>query len=638
MPGSVSAVDGSTQAPLRLGARIPILAVRRSLVLLPTRERRKLLLVSVAQMSLGILDLLGIALVGMVATAAVSGVQRTTWPSWMQSILDPLGLGGLTNSQLVGLLGALAVVALVGKTAASAYLSRRVIIFLARQQADASARLARELLARPLMDVQRWSTSEVLYALSAGVGAAVIGVLGSSVIAVAEIFLFVILAVSLLIVDPVLTIVAALVFGGILYLLQVVLGRLSAANARRLAEAAMGTTSAVQEALATYREASVLNRRELYVSRFESLVRVTARASGGNQFILEIPKYVLETALIVASFGLAIIQFVTKDLLAATTTVAIFLTAGFRIIPAMLRLQAAGINIRNGSEGGRMTFELAEYLHDNPDSADASHHRALPTDQHELRATLSGEYPGFTPAVILESVTFQYPNSATPALIEASLSIPPGGSIALVGSTGAGKSTLADVILGVLHPDSGTVLVGGLSPRGAISQWPGALAYVPQAVALVDGTIRDNVALGLPLEVVDDDVVWEALERAHLDKFLKQAREGLDTHVGERGIRLSGGQRQRLGIARALYTRPLLLVLDEATSALDAETELAIVETLKSLEGTVTTVTIAHRLATVRAVDMVYYLDHGRITAYGSFAEVRSQVPDFERQAALLGL
>ena len=637
-PGTVSAVEGSGQAPLGLGARIPILAVRQSLALLPTKQRRKLLLVSLAQMSLGILDLLGIALIGMVVTAAVSGVQQTSWPPWMQAILDPIGLGGLSNSQLVGLLGALAVLALVGKTLASAYLSRRIITFLAEQQAEASARLARELLARPLIDVQRWSTAEVLYALSAGVGAAVIGVLGSSVIALAEIFLFAIIALSLLIVDPLLTVVIALVFGGLLYLLQVVLGRLSAANARRLAESAMGTTSAVQEALTTYRETAVLNRRELYTERFERLVRITAKASGGNQFILEIPKYVLETALIVASFGLAVIQFLTKDLLAAATTVSIFLTSGFRIIPAMLRLQAAGINIRNGSEGGRMTFEIADFLRDNPDLENALAHRPLPSDRTLLLEALRGEYLDFSPGIELDAVTFTYPAASVPALIDASLVVPPGGSIALVGSTGAGKSTLADVILGVLHPDTGSVRVGGVSPREAISRWPGALAYVPQAVALVDGTIRDNVALGLPREVVNDELVWEALERAHLDGFLRQARDGLDTYVGERGIRLSGGQRQRLGIARALYTRPLLLVLDEATSALDAETELLIVDTLHALEGVVTTVTIAHRLATVRAVDTVYYLEHGRISAQGSFQDVRAQVPDFERQAALLGL
>jgi ABC-type multidrug transport system fused ATPase/permease subunit len=638
--GSVEAAREAPPAgaPLGAGRRIPVPAIRQALVLLPTSERRRLLLVSVVQMSLGILDLIGIALVGLVATAAVSGVQRTAWPGWMQSLLDPLGLGGLTNSQLVGLFGALAAIALIGKTAASAYMSRRVIRFLARQQADVSARLARELLARPLLDVQRWSTAEVLYSLSAGVGAAVIGILGSSVMALAELFLFGIIAVSLFIVDPALTLMAGALFGLIVFLLQVVLGRMSAANARRLADSAMGTTSAVQEALSTYREATVLNRRELYVDRFEKLVRVSAHATGGNQYILEVPKYVLETTLIVASFGVAIVQFLTKDLLAAATTVAVFLTSGFRIIPALLRLQAAGINIRNGAEGARTTFELAGYLHDNPNHPEVDVVSPLPQDVQELRRSLSRGHLDFTPDVFVDDVSVTYPDSSNPAIMDVTLHVPAGKSAALVGSTGAGKSTLADVILGVLHPDRGTVRVGGVSPRHAIAQWPGGLAYVPQTVALVDGTVRDNVALGLPTEAVDDAQVWEALSRAHLADFLRDARDGLDTHIGERGIRLSGGQRQRLGIARALYTRPLLLVLDEATSALDAETEQAIGDTLRSLEGTVTTVTIAHRLATIRAVDTVYYLEKGRIAAFGTFEEVRSQVHDFDRAAALLGL
>lgn len=164
------------------------------------------------------------------------------------------------------------------------------------------------------------------------------------------------------------------------------------------------------------------------------------------------------------------------------------------------------------------------------------------------------------------------------------------------------------------------------------------MAYVPQAVALVEGSVRDNVALGLPREAIDDDRVWEALERAHLAAFLRQSRDSLDTEVGERGIRLSGGQRQRLGIARALYTRPRLLVLDEATSALDAETEMTVVETLKELEGEVTTVTIAHRLATVRTVETVVFMREGRVVSSGTFDEVRTAVPDFDRQASLLGL
>jgi ATP-binding cassette subfamily C protein len=164
------------------------------------------------------------------------------------------------------------------------------------------------------------------------------------------------------------------------------------------------------------------------------------------------------------------------------------------------------------------------------------------------------------------------------------------------------------------------------------------VAYVPQDVAMANGTVRENVALGLPVEIIDDDWVWDALNRAHLGEFLRDSREGLDTVIGENGIKLSGGQRQRLGIARALYTRPKLLVLDEATSALDAATEQAIAKTLQELEGTVTTVTIAHRLATIKHCDLVVYLEGGRAQAQGSFSEVRALAPQFDRQAQLLGL
>lgn len=639
MPDLGDAHVGEPESRKGITGRIPVPAIRSALRLLQRRERWLLGLAAGVQMSLSLLDLLGIALVGMVAAVAVSGVQSTALPGWLTPILDVLGLEGLTRSQLVGFLGLAAALALVSKTAISAFLTRKLITFLAGQQAVVSSRLARSLLSRPLLDVQRWSTAEVLYALSAGTGAAVIGVLGSAVAVVAEVFLFVIVAASLFVVDPSLTLIAAILFGGILYVLQIVLGRASARNARRLADASIGTTSAVQEALTTYREATVLNRRELYVKRFENLVIVSARAVGGNQYILEVPKYVLETALIVATFGLALFQFLTKDLSAAATTVAVFMTAGFRIIPAMLRLQAAGINIRNGAEGARSTFELADFLEWNPVSrAMATSNVGLPEDPKRIREMVAAGHPGFEPTVRVDGALVTYRGTNGPALADVSLVAPKGTSVALVGSTGAGKSTLADVILGVIDPDAGSVTVGGESPRSAIERWPGAMAYVPQAVALVDGTIRDNVALGLPTEAVDDERVWEALKRAHLAEFLSAGREGLDTHVGERGIRLSGGQRQRLGIARALYTRPLLLVLDEATSALDAETEQLIVQTLDELEGSVTTITVAHRLATVRRADQLIYLEHGRLVASGSFDEVRKQVPDFDRQASLLGL
>jgi ABC-type multidrug transport system fused ATPase/permease subunit len=235
-------------------------------------------------------------------------------------------------------------------------------------------------------------------------------------------------------------------------------------------------------------------------------------------------------------------------------------------------------------------------------------------------------------------VSLTYPHKNSRAISEISLSIPAGASIAFVGPSGAGKTTIIDVLLGVLNPDEGSVLISGLSPLLAVSKWPGAVSYVPQDVVIAAGTIRENVSLGYPSESVTDELVHSALRVAHLDQFVASLPLGIDTQVGERGAKISGGQRQRLGIARAMFTRPQLLVLDEATSSLDGETEASVSQAINSLRGSTTVVMIAHRLSTVRNADIVVYLSEGKVVSMGSFDEVRQSVPDFDRQALLMGL
>jgi ATP-binding cassette, subfamily B, bacterial PglK len=617
-----------------------VAAVRRALDLLPGRQRKRLLLAAAIQMSLNLLDLIGIALIGLVAAIAASGVgAKAPIPPIVEQLFDRLGLGGLTVSQMSVIVAFTAVFVLVLKTALQAIMSRRIFRFLANRQAEVSANLARQFLSRPLLFVQRWTTSEAIYALGSGVGAATVAVLGSSITILAEVSLFVIVFVTLMLVDPLVTISAVVIFAGVVSITYRIISRRGQRNSQVITTASIDTLSAVSEALQTYRETTVLNRREMYIAKYQGLIGRYAVATASNAYIMEVPKYVLEATLYLAVLALGVVQFiVNQNLTAAAATVAVFLAAGMRVVPALLRLQGAAITIRNASVSAQPTFYLADALkHGASDASVIQRADDLGTPD-AIRERIAAGHGDFDASIVVQGVSVTYLDAAEPALIDASLAASPGTSVALVGSTGAGKSTLADVIIGVLEPDSGFVTISGVSPREAISRWPGAISYVPQAVALVAGSVRENVALGLPTDAIDDDMVWEALTRAHLADFLRESREGLDTSIGERGIRLSGGQRQRLGIARALYTRPRLLVLDEATSALDAETELAIIRTLDDLEGEVTTITVAHRLATVRRADQLLYLQDGHVVCRGTFDEVRLQVHDFDRQASLLGL
>jgi ABC-type multidrug transport system fused ATPase/permease subunit len=610
-------------------------SVKKGISLLDAGKRRLLIFAAILQVSLGLLDLLGIALIGLVAAVAVSGVGVTQIPAPAEDLLSTLRMGNLTVSQISIILALSAVTILILKTGLSALMARKIMFFLANRQAELSVKLARNFLSRPLAVIQKWTTSEATYALGGGASAATVSLLGPGIVIASEVFLFLIVGVSLLLFDPILTIAAFSLFLSIVLILQRVLGRWSARNAQIMTDASIANLTIVSEALSTYRESTVLNRRDLYVAKFETNALTSARTSALSAYIMEIPKYVLEAALYFGILVLAVVQFLTKDWGAAAATTALFLAAGSRIIPALLRLQGAGIAIRNSSIQAQPTFFMYDYLTALPNNEISSTARIT---AEEIHRSIESGYPGFSADIVMENVGIRYESSADPAVTDISFSCSAGNSVALVGSTGAGKSTLADLILSVLDPDRGRVLVGGVSPREAIHHWPGAISYVPQNVALTIGSVRENVAMGLPRDLIDDQLVWDALRRAHLADFLTEFREGIDTNVGERGFRLSGGQRQRLGIARALYTRPKLLVLDEATSALDSETEQAIIEMLNELESEVTTVTVAHRLATVRRADLLIYLKDGHSIAQGTFEEVRALAPDFDRQAALLGL
>lgn len=220
--------------------------------------------------------------------------------------------------------------------------------------------------------------------------------------------------------------------------------------------------------------------------------------------------------------------------------------------------------------------------------------------------------------IVLQDITYAYPNSEKLIFDHADMKIPVGASVGIVGTTGAGKSTIVDILLGLLVTKSGTVYADGVDVKTAYRKWLKNIGYIPQMIFMLDDTIRKNVAFGVPEEKIDEDRIWEALREAQLDEFVRSLPEGLDTGIGERGIRLSGGQRQRIGIARALYYDPEVLIMDEATSALDNGTEKAIMDSINRLQGKKTLIIIAHRLQTIEKCDMVYRVEDGKIVPEGA--------------------
>lgn len=605
---------------------------KQSLRLLNDRDRNKLVAITSIQVTLALFDLFGVLLLGLVGTLAVTTIQALPAPSAVESLASMIGLGSLSDVQLLTTMAAAAAGLLLVKSVLSTFFLRRVFLFLASRQVAVSASLAAALFSRPLTYVQRRSSQETSYALVSGAASATLVVLGQSVVLVAELSLLLVLGALLLVVDPLIALCSIAFFGLVAAILQLALGRWATKSGRDLAHADVASWDSIQEAVNAYREIIVSGRRQLYSERLRQLRWSAAKSSADLQFIGALPKYVFEVALVVGGFALATTLFLTQNTSSAVGTLALFIAAATRIMPAIPRVQGAALTIRNAAGMAVFTLEMAEEL-DFPSDVTESDGQV-----ERFTAALGSTYRNFVPTVQLKDATFTYPDAKDPAVENVSIEIESGSSLALVGPSGAGKSTLADIILGVLQPQKGEVRVGGLAPTETVERWPGAIACVPQDVLLANSTLRANVALGLPDHAVDDDMVWEALRQAQLVGVVAEGRDGLDTLVGERGVKLSGGQRQRLGLARALYSRPRLIVLDEATSALDAETEMAISKAIAALEGQVTVIIIAHRLSTVRNADTVLYLDNGAALAAGSFEAVRDSVPAFDRQAGLMGL
>jgi len=598
---------------------------KRAISVLSKKDRRKVSLVVIIQILMGFLDLMGVAVIGVLGALAISGVGSNAPGNRVQAALKLMQIENFSFQSQAAILGIFATVLLVGRTLLSVFFTRRILFFLSRRGAFISTTLVSRLLTKSLLTIQSRSTQDFLYSVTHGVNTVLLGIIGSAVMLISDTSLMIVMSLGLFLVDPVIALFSIIIFGVIGYLLY----KLMHVRAKKLGS--LGTRLSIQsnekivEVLSSYRESMVRNRRSFYAKEIGKLRVELADTQAELSFMPNISKYVIETSVIIGALIISASQFILQDATHAVATLAVFLSAGTRIAPAVLRLQQGAVQIRANIGTAGPTLDLIEEL-GNPELVE------------DLTDKLDLTHEGFEPQVLLKNVTFSYPGGAQPALDSVSLYIEPGTVVSIVGPSGAGKTTLIDVLLGVLDADSGIVLISNFPPHKTIAKWPGAISYVPQDVMVANGSIRENVSLGYPTNLATDSLIWNSLKIAHLQNHVENMEFELETQVGERGTRLSGGQRQRIGIARAMFTNPNLLVLDEATSSLDGETEANISDSINNLKGKVTVIMIAHRLSTVRNSDQVIYMDGGRVVSTGTFEAVRQAVPDFDKQAKLMGL
>ena len=597
----------------------------RAMSILSRKSKIKILIVSILQVLVSLLDLVGVALIGILGALTVTGVQSRAPGNRVMQILEFLGIENFTLQNQAAMLGSFATALFVARTFLTILFTRRTIHFLSRQGSILGSEIVRRILSRPITYLQSKSPQDLVYLTTIGANSVSLGVIGNFVTLVSDVSLLIVLSIGLFILDPLIAIETIGIFAVIAFILNGLLQK----KAKRLSEDQYRYTvlgnEQLLESFSSYREILVRNRRDYYAEQNAGIRNSLAGIHAETTFMPNISKYAIEITVIFGAFLFTGLQFFLQDAANAIATLSVFLAAGSRIAPAVLRVQQGAIQIQSSIGSALPTLELLAEL------SDVDH---LPLSSN----TIDLSHNGFENNIVFNAVSLKYPAKEDYALNEINLRIKPGSLVAVVGPSGAGKTSLVDVLLGVISPTSGSVLIGGERPLKCIEKWPGALSYVPQDVMISNTTVAANVALGFSSKMYDASLVNEALEVAQLSEFVSTLKDGINTEVGERGAQLSGGQRQRLGIARAMFTKPKLLVLDEATSALDGETEMLVSKAINSLKGSVTIILVAHRLSTVRDADLVLYMEEGKLLAHGSLSEVREAVPNFDRQAKLMGL
>jgi ABC-type multidrug transport system fused ATPase/permease subunit len=590
------------------------------LSLLERGARRRLAVALLGSLVAAALEIVGLALV-LPLLELLTGEPGVEHSGMVERVADVLGNPSQDDLELV--LAVLVIGSFALRTLLTILLRWWTLGFTLQGEAKLSARLLGLYLRAPYRYHLLRNSAELVRTLEAAVGDAFGRSIGPSVNVATEGAVIAGITLVLLVLQPLIAIGMGLYFLVIVVVYQRIINRRAHQLGYEYQRLNAESYKAIQQPLGGVKEVIVTNRQPYFVDRLAGVKDESAHVQRRFQFYAELPRQYLETAFILGG-GLLAAVLALASVDDAVAILGLFIAAGFRLLPTLYRFVSSTTTFRTGLASVELVCDDIEELE-----------RAIAEERSSMA---TGSIGPLRHGISVRDVSFTYGEASPFVLDDVSLEVVRGESVAIVGTSGAGKSTLVDLMLGLHRPQRGTIAVDGVDIFTDLEGWQRQIGLVPQDVYLLDASLRENVAFGVAEEQIDDQHVDDAIRRAQLERFVAGLPDGLDTVTGERGVRLSGGQRQRLGIARAFYTQPEVLVLDEATSALDNATEAELAATIAQLQGTLTMVVIAHRLSTVKNCDRVFLLEHGRLSASGSFEELLETSPVFARLAELARL
>ena len=571
--------------------------------------------------TLAFFDIAAIAAVGYLATSIGAIASGGVSP---KVEFAGITLPSVTN-QTVPILAAIIIGLFVSKSLLNIALTGWATFFVAKIESKAAKRISEIRFNGNLSDARKYSLEEMMYAVTTGTSSAFNTLLNSvnNILSDGVLFISLIIA-GFLFVDSSATLVGLLYFGFVALAIQYLIGPVTLRAQVENYHSSIKLTTSISNLLAVFRELTVSGKKGKYVGDIHSAKTIATNSAAKSAFLATLPRHIIEAALIIGIGVFFLAQLSSGDLASSVGKIGVFLAGAFRLTTALLPLQASFLGIKAALPSAKVAHDILKGLPE-----------LVERETKNLNAGELNNYIEQPIGAVFENVTFSYPGSSSPALVDLNFTIEPGSQTALMGPSGAGKSTIADMLCLLISPTSGSVVQITNSSKLELSIG-GRVSYVPQRPGMISGTILENVALGVEPESVDREEVISALQAAHLESLIKELPEGIDTSLGKLKDSLSGGQMQRLGLARAIYSKPNLLVMDEATSALDAESESEIQKTLEEMRGRVTVVVIAHRLNTIQHADKVILLEDGKVTDSGTFKELIARNPSVEKVVDLM--